>query len=66
MKTFDNEWIVRGFEDHPSFFTKRMFGGLAVSTATWSTTRHIATLGRQRVSRHHGRGLTRMFGLSTV
>jgi hypothetical protein len=30
MKTFDNEWIVRAFEDHPSFFTKRMFGGLAV------------------------------------
>ena len=30
MKTFDNEWILQGFEDHPSFFTKRMFGGLAV------------------------------------
>jgi hypothetical protein len=30
MKTFDNEWIVQAFEDHPSFFTKRMFGGLAV------------------------------------
>jgi hypothetical protein len=30
MKTFDNEWIVETFEDHPSFFTKRMFGGLAV------------------------------------
>jgi hypothetical protein len=30
MKTFDNEWIVRPFEDHPSFYTKRMFGGLAV------------------------------------
>jgi hypothetical protein len=30
MKTFDNEWIVQSFEDHPSFFTKRMFGGLAV------------------------------------
>lgn len=30
MKTFDNEWIVRAFEDHPTFFTKRMFGGLAV------------------------------------
>src|SRR4030095_8712906 len=29
MKTFDNEWIVQAFEDHPSFFTKRMFGGLA-------------------------------------
>jgi len=30
MKTFDNEWIVQDFEDHLSFFTKRMFGGLAV------------------------------------
>ena len=30
MKAFDNEWIVEPFEDHPSFFTKRMFGGLAV------------------------------------
>jgi hypothetical protein len=30
VKTFDNEWIVQAFEDHPSFFTKRMFGGLAV------------------------------------
>jgi hypothetical protein len=30
MKTFDNEWIVRPFEADPSFFTKRMFGGLAV------------------------------------
>ncbi len=30
MKTFDNEWIVRPFEDHPSFFTRRMFGGLAI------------------------------------
>jgi len=29
MKTFDNEWIFQIFEDHPSFFTKRMFGGLA-------------------------------------
>jgi len=29
MKTFENEWIFRSFEDHPSFFTKRMFGGLA-------------------------------------
>jgi hypothetical protein len=26
---FDNEWIFHAFEDHPSFFTKRMFGGLA-------------------------------------
>ncbi len=30
MKTFDNEWILQSFEDQPSFFTKRMFGGLAV------------------------------------
>ena len=30
MKTFDNEWIVQAFEDHSSFFTKGMFGGLAV------------------------------------
>jgi hypothetical protein len=30
MKAFDNEWIVQAFEDHPSLFTKRMFGGLAV------------------------------------
>lgn len=30
MKTFDNEWIVQAFDDHPSFFTKGMFGGLAV------------------------------------
>ena len=30
MKTFDNEWIVEAFEDHSSFFTKRMFGGLVV------------------------------------
>ena len=29
MKTFDHEWIFQAFEDHPSFFTKRMFGGLA-------------------------------------
>ena len=29
MKTFDNEWIFQAFEDHPSFFKKRMFGGLA-------------------------------------
>ena len=29
-KTFDNEWIVQVFEDHPSCFTRRMFGGLAV------------------------------------
>ncbi|MGH9238162.1 MAG: hypothetical protein ACRD3G_09000 [Vicinamibacterales bacterium] len=29
MKKFDNEWIFEPFEDHPTFFTKRMFGGLA-------------------------------------
>jgi hypothetical protein len=29
MKTFDHEWIFQVFEGHPSFFTKRMFGGLA-------------------------------------
>jgi len=30
MKTFDNEWICEAFAHHASFFTKRMFGGLAV------------------------------------
>ena len=30
MKTFDNEWILEAFQDHASFLTKRMFGGLAV------------------------------------
>ena len=30
MKTFDNEWIVEPVAGRPSFFTKRMFGGLAV------------------------------------
>jgi hypothetical protein len=30
MKTFDNEWIFETFEGRPTFFTKRMFGGLAV------------------------------------
>jgi hypothetical protein len=29
MKTFDNEWIFQAFENQPSFFTKRMFGGMA-------------------------------------
>jgi hypothetical protein len=29
MKTFDNEWIFEVFAGHPTFFTKRMFGGLA-------------------------------------
>jgi len=28
-RVFDNEWILERFEDHPTFFTKRMFGGLA-------------------------------------
>ncbi len=26
---FDNEWIFDAFDGHPTFFTKRMFGGLA-------------------------------------
>jgi hypothetical protein len=30
VKTFDNEWIARALEDHSTFFTKRMFGGLAI------------------------------------
>jgi hypothetical protein len=30
MKTFDNEWVFEAFEGRPTFFTKRMFGGLAV------------------------------------
>jgi hypothetical protein len=29
MKTFDNEWILEAFAGRSSFFTKRMFGGLA-------------------------------------
>lgn len=29
MRTFDDEWILQAFESNPSFFTKRMFGGLA-------------------------------------
>ena len=29
MKTFDNEWILEAFAGRPTFFTKRMFGGLA-------------------------------------
>ncbi len=29
MKAFDNEWILDGLQRHPTFFTKRMFGGLA-------------------------------------
>ena len=30
MKTFEHEWIFEAFAEHPTFFTKRMFGGLAV------------------------------------
>ena len=29
MKAFENEWIFEAFAEHQSFFTKRMFGGLA-------------------------------------
>jgi hypothetical protein len=29
MKTFDNEWIFEIFAGRATFFTKRMFGGLA-------------------------------------
>jgi hypothetical protein len=29
MKTFEHEWIVEPFAEHQTFFTKRMFGGLA-------------------------------------
>jgi hypothetical protein len=29
MKIFEHEWILEAFVEHPSFFTKRMFGGLA-------------------------------------
>jgi len=29
VKTFDNEWILDTFAGRPTFFTKRMFGGLA-------------------------------------
>ena len=28
LKTFDDEWILDAFAGRPSFFTKRMFGGL--------------------------------------
>ncbi len=27
--TFEHEWILEAFSGHPTFFTKRMFGGLA-------------------------------------
>jgi hypothetical protein len=30
MKTFEHEWILEPFANHRTFFTKRMFGGLAV------------------------------------
>jgi hypothetical protein len=26
---FDNEWVFEAFDGHPTFFTRRMFGGLA-------------------------------------
>jgi hypothetical protein len=29
VKHFDNEWILDTFDGHPTFFTRRMFGGLA-------------------------------------
>ena len=29
MKTFDNEWIFEPLGGHATFFTRRMFGGLA-------------------------------------
>ena len=29
MKTFQNEWILEPFVEHPTFFSKSMFGGLA-------------------------------------
>jgi hypothetical protein len=29
MKTFDNEWMLEAFAGRSTFFTKRMFGGLA-------------------------------------
>ena len=29
VNTFDNEWIFDAFAGHRTFFTKRMFGGLA-------------------------------------
>lgn len=30
MKRFDHEWVLEAFVEHPTFFTKSMFGGLAV------------------------------------
>jgi hypothetical protein len=29
MKKFEHEWILEAFVEHPTFFTKSMFGGLA-------------------------------------
>src|SRR5450631_2946071 len=29
MKTFEHAWILDAFNEHPTFFTRRMFGGLA-------------------------------------
>jgi hypothetical protein len=29
MKKFEHEWILEAFAEHPTFFTKSMFGGLA-------------------------------------
>jgi len=29
MKTFEHEWVLESLVEHPSFFTRRMFGGLA-------------------------------------
>ena len=29
MKTFEHQWILEAFVEHPTFFTKSMFGGLA-------------------------------------
>ncbi len=29
MKTFKHQWIFDSFAEHPTFFTKSMFGGLA-------------------------------------
>jgi hypothetical protein len=28
-RSFDNEWVLESLEPHSTFFTKRMFGGLA-------------------------------------
>jgi hypothetical protein len=30
LRPFENEWMLGLLENHPSFFTRRMFGGLAV------------------------------------